>query len=262
MRVFLVLIIFFSSLFFSPSFIFARDISIASVKSSLFGDEELTVTASASGFTADEQIYIKGAFFQEGTVNYFGYTKNNNDWIKNSASSQSQRFIKMNEWDTNLIVKNDAQDTGYKGNGSYKFKLGFYYITSGGNISSVNWSTNTLDIALSYPSPTPTPNPTSTPAPTNTPTPIPTKTPAPTLTPTRVVAKAITLAPTKKSSREVMGIQDQKADIEVPTPTIEDEDSSGIVLPSPFLLIGISIIITGCGILLFREWKKQKELEL
>lgn len=163
MRVCIILIFFFSTFIFSSQLVFARDISITANKASLFGDEELVITASSSGFASDEQLYIKGAFFQDGTSNYFGFTKNNNEWIKNSASSQSQRYIKMNEWDGLIYVRNDTTDTGYKGDGSYKFKLGFYYTTPGGSISSVNWSTNTIDVALSYPSPTPTPLPTSTP---------------------------------------------------------------------------------------------------
>ncbi len=262
MRVFLILFASFVFISFYPSLIFARDISITANKSSLFSDEELVLTASVSGFTKDEQVYIKGAFFQEGTANYFGFTKYNNDWIKNSVSAQSQRLIKMNEWDFNLIVKNDVQDTGYKGNGSYKLKLGYYYITSSGNLSPVNWSTNTVDISLSYPSPTVTPNPTSTPAPTSIPSPIPTNVPTFTPIPTNAVIKAIALEPTGKITREVLGMQSKNDDLKKPTPTAEVETSGKFVLPSPFFLLGISVIITGCVILLFREWKKQKEFDI
>src|SRR3990167_1285393 len=107
----LVAIIFFLTffLFFQSKPIYAaRNISITSDKSSLKGYEEMNLTASTSGFTDGETIYIKGAFYQDSaSPNYFGYTKNGDNWIKNSESSQSQRLIKIGEWDGKLIVKSD-----------------------------------------------------------------------------------------------------------------------------------------------------------
>jgi hypothetical protein len=85
----------------------ARKLTITGDKSSLLGDEELLVTASASGFTDGETVYIKGAFYQTGSTNYFGYTKNNDSWIKNSAQNTSQRAITIGNWDGTLIVKSD-----------------------------------------------------------------------------------------------------------------------------------------------------------
>ncbi|MBP7832856.1 MAG: hypothetical protein KA035_03740 [Candidatus Levybacteria bacterium] len=262
MRVFLILSAFFIFTSWFPQLILARDLTISANKNSLFGEEELVITASASGFGLDETIYIKGAFFEDGSSNYFGYTKNNTDWVKNSASSTSQRQVKLSEWDKSLVVKNDGFDTGYKGDKVYKFKVGFYYITSGGNISSVSWSTNVLDIALAYPTSTPTPQPTSTPAPTHTPVPVYTQAPSPTVravsfSPKSSVTKT---TPTKTTTKmEVKGVQFENQD-KMPTPIIATSDNSnGLVMPPLALLLGVSIIITGCGILLFREWKKQKE---
>ncbi len=262
MRLFLILILVFISPFCFLQMAFARDISITANKTSLFSDEELVVTASSSGFTNGEQIYIKGAFYQDGTSNYFGFTKNNNDWVKNSASSESQRSVKIGEWDSNLIIKNDPSDTGYKGNGGYKFKVGFYYITSGGNVSSVNWSTNSIDVSLSYPTSAPTSQPTHTPAPTNIPTSTPTKILTPTIAATRIIPRTPTQKNRKEESRSVLGLKSMPSVTKIPTPTDKMDSSGGFVMPPIFLLVGILIIITGCGILLFQEWKKQKELEL
>lgn len=262
MRFFLILSAFFIFTSWFPQLILARDLTISANKNSLFGEEELVVTASASGFTSDETIYLKGAFFEDGSSNYFGYTKNNTDWIKNSASSQSQRQVKLSEWDKSLVVKNDGFDTGYKGDKVYKFKVGFYYITSGGNISSVSWSTNVLDIALAYPTSTPTPQPTSTPAPTHTQVPTYTQAPSPTVravsfSPKSSVTKK---TPTKTTTKmDVKGAQDENQD-NTPIPTAYPSvRGSGFVMPPLLLLLGIVILITGCGILLFREWRKQKE---
>lgn len=126
----------------------ARKISITSDKPSIALDEEMTITASTSGFTDGEKIYLKGAFYKEGSSNYFGFTKFNDSWIKNSETSKSQREVTIGGWDNSVVVKLDYDDTGYTGVGDYKFKLGFYYLTSGGNISSVNWSTNSLDVSI------------------------------------------------------------------------------------------------------------------
>lgn len=134
----------------------ARSVSITSDKSSLFGEEELSLSASMSGFTNGETIYLKGAFFKEGSTNYFGYTKKDESWVKNSTTAVDQRQITIGQWDGSVIVRSDFSDSGYTGASAYNLKLGYYYITSGGNISSVNWSSNILSIALDQPAPTPT----------------------------------------------------------------------------------------------------------
>jgi hypothetical protein len=144
----------------------ARSVTISADKDSLFGDEELLVTATLSGFTDGETVYIKGAFYADGSTNYFGYTKNVDTWIKNGASTTTQKQVKIGEWDNSISVKSDFVDSGFKGEGDYKLKVGFYYTTTGGNLSSVNWSTNVLDVHLNEPDPTPTPSPSQDPTPT------------------------------------------------------------------------------------------------
>lgn len=161
----------------------SRSLTITADKTLLLGDEECHVTASASGFTDGETIYVKGAFFQSGSSNYFGYTKDGDTWIKNSASNISQRAVKIGEWDGTMTVKSDFSDSGYKGEGDYSFKVGFYV-----GSSSVVWSGNILTITVNEPDPTATLTPTSTNTPTLTPVPTtrtePTATPIPTKIPT------------------------------------------------------------------------------
>lgn len=141
---------------FPQATIAARSVSITSDKTSLFGEEELSLSASIAGFTNGETIYLKGAFFKEGSTNYFGYTKKDDSWVKNSTTAVDQRQVTIGQWDGLIIVRSDFNDSGYAGAGAYNLKLGYYYITSGGNVSSINWSSNILSIALDQPAPSPT----------------------------------------------------------------------------------------------------------
>jgi hypothetical protein len=156
---------------------------ISSETSSLAAGDSLTVTLAFSGFTTDETIYVKGAFFSEGSTNYFGLTKNGDSWVKNSGSATSQLSIKTSSAPVVIQVKNDSSDSGFHGEGEYKFKVGYYYLTSGGNLSSINWSDTILSVHLAAP------------APTNTPTPLPTPTSLPSPTPTvlPIVSTAVAL---------------------------------------------------------------------
>jgi hypothetical protein len=153
-----IIVLLFLLFFYFPGQVFAaRNLIISSEKSSLFGDEEITISASSSGFTNGEEIYVKGAFYKDGFTNYFGYTKKENEWVKNGETSTNQKIVKIGEWDNKLSIKSDFLDSGYQGEGSYKLKIGFYYFTSGGNLSSVNWSDNNLEIAINEPDPTSVP---------------------------------------------------------------------------------------------------------
>ena len=245
---------------------------IISDKTSLFGDEEMTITASVSGFTPGETIYIKGAFYQEGSTNYFGYTKNGDSWIKNGDTSTSQRSIVVDSWDGNLSVKSDFADSGYKGEGEYKVKVGFYYTTSGGNLSSVNWTSNNVTVSLNEPDPTPTstPTPTPTPQPTATPTPTPAPTKTPTPTPTPTPTKTPTLTPTPTSTKQPAPTPTDILD-ETPeaTPMVLGE-SVEIKTSSPSsltqndswkpLVISMLLVATGLAILAgFYTWKIARE---
>ncbi len=170
----------------APRVFAARSMTISGNISSLLGDDSLVVTASPSGFADGEIVFIKGAFFQSGTSNYFGLTKNNDAWIKNSASNTSQRSVKIGEWDGRLETKADYSDSGYKGENDYSFKLRFYY----GSTFSADWSTNELTISISEP------DPTITPLPTPSQTPSPTRTPSPTISPTIASTSTSTASPT------------------------------------------------------------------
>lgn len=235
------------TLFAICSFIFpqkieaARSLSIMSDKLSLFGDEEMLITASPSGFASSEAILIKGAFYQDGSTNYFGYTKKGDIWIKNGDPTVNQLSINTGNWDGTIRVKTDFLDGGYKGEGDYKFKVGFYYTTSNGNLSSVNWSTNILTITINEPDPTPTPTPTT--APTATPTPVPTPTKAPTPVPT----KSPTLKPTPSPEPQVLAestIEPTSEPTPEPIPTSKPPILAFVFIGLGLVLICVSILYT------------------
>ena len=222
-----------------------RAISITADKTSLIGDEILTIMASPSGFATDEAILIKGAFYQGGTStkNYFGYTQKGDIWIKNSQTTTDQLNVKISDWNNVLKIKSDLTDSGYKGEGDYNVVVGFYYVTSTGSNSPVNWSSNILNVTVNEPDPTPTPTPSPTPtsSPTSTPTPTPTPSPTPTVaTPTPTP----TLKPTLKKTPTQTPTASPPA-----TPTIETtpEVLSASVSAKPSNLI--PIISASIGIL-------------
>ncbi len=258
----------------APAAFASRSLSITANKSILTGDEELTLTASPSGFTAGETIYIKGAFYKEGSTNYFGYTKKDTNWIKNNATTTDQRSIIIGSWDNTAIVKPDYNDSGFQGNGNYLLKLGYYYITGGGNLSSVQWPTNNLVISLTQPTPTPSPSPTTTPSPSSTPTLIPTSTPFPTSNPTPT-----SNSPTSKSSPQVLAEADENYDSQPevnldiidltataeseinPSPTTQPEKSNSNL---PIIIIsaaGIILMLGGGLPLIWSEFKSRKKIK-
>ncbi len=184
----------------------ARNLTITSNKSSLANDDELVIVSSTSGFTNGEKIYVKGAFFKDGSSNYFGFTKSNGDWIKNSTNALSQREIIIGAWDNNQIVKPDFSDNGFIGSGNYKFKLGFYYLTSSGNASSINWSNNDLNINIDF-TPTEAPAPTSSKSTSDSSTSsISSKSPTPTKQPTITPSKYTNSTASRKSNEEFVKI--------------------------------------------------------
>ena len=234
----------------------------------------MLVSASTSGFTNGEAIYIKGAFYKNGSSNYFGYTRKEEEWIKNGEASINQKIIKIGEWDNSLKVKSDFLDSGFKGEGNYKFKVGFYYLTSGDKLSSVNWSDNSFEIIINEPDPTPVPTSSPTPTKNNVNTnqavitavnysPTPVKVTAiNTRIPLEKLVDSLT-ASSEATSEDILGESTLSAEID----SSEEENKDEVkVLASNSnnigkLLIGISFVFfTACGIVLGAKKFKRKEI--
>ncbi len=208
----------------------------------------MNITASISGFTDGETVYVKGAFFQAGSSNYFGYTKSGDIWIKNSAPNTSQRSVKIGEWDGTLSVKSDFSDSGYKGEGDYLVKLGFYT----GSATSVNWSANSLAIVLNEPDPTS--SPTQLPTASNTMTPVPTAKSTMSPTPTHIKASytpTSTIVPTLESAASVAGVFDGRVllpDFDNSHYASQESSSSGLFNMKPYIIASLFISL-GFGML-------------
>ncbi len=114
--------------------------------------------------------YLKGAFYDDGSTNYFGQTKVNGNWIKNSGSYSSQYKIQTDsqgKWQGSIEFIPDPQDTGFDSSGDYSFKVGRY--TSSG--SGPTWSDSTtiyINEILPDPSPSPSVFPSASPLPSTT----------------------------------------------------------------------------------------------
>lgn len=90
----------------------------------------------------NSQIYLKGAFKKEGSSNYFGLTKVENEWVKNGSSYKNQLSIKTDSsgnWNGEVDIKVDTSDSGFTGSSDYLFKVGRYFQDSSG----VSWSNET-----------------------------------------------------------------------------------------------------------------------
>lgn len=257
-------------LYFYPSGLLyaARTVSISASPDSLMGDEAITVIASPSGFTEGEPVYVKGAFFVPGSTNYFGFSKTVDfAWIKNIETAFNQPKVIMGLWNNYLSVKNDPADTGFQGEGEYSLKLGFYYVTGSGALSSVQWSTNAVTVVLREPLPSPTAIPTATPTctPSSAPTATssPTKIPSPTVTPIpfSVVVRQKTERLATRSS-DILGMSNQLSPeeatkIELSVPSTELHASRNIVFA--FLAIGVGLGLLASAVALQQSvvWKNK-----
>jgi hypothetical protein len=196
--------------------VFARDITFTTLSAQSTDEHVIKLEASASGFLANQELYIKGVFFKQGSSNYFGFTQNGEQWIKNSSSITAQRKVVVGQWDQLLILRPDFFDSGFSQSGMYVYKIGYYLVDPQGKLSAVNWSTTQQEIYLSKPETTLMPTKHSTPTPTVfTPTPslrVPSNTPV------------ISLVSMSRSSF----ISSVSADIEI-SPVEEKKDTLGVV---------------------------------
>lgn len=155
--------------------------------------------------SAGNNYYLRAAFSQPNTTQYFGYTKNHFDSWYNGSPSPIDPFqfkkITMdayNTWSGVVEVKLDPESSYYKGAGNHVFKLG-YYRESGGSVA--DWS-DAVQLAITggspSPTPTPSPSPSLSPSPSPTPDTSPMPTPAPSPSPTSVSSPKSTPTPSPK----------------------------------------------------------------
>ena len=106
--------------------------------------------------------YLKGAFYAEGSSNYFGQTKYNGNWLKNSGSYSTQFKIQTDaqgKWQGYIEFTPDTQDSGFDSSGEYNFKIGRYTATGSGPTWSDSQSIYINEVITPSPSPSPSVSP-------------------------------------------------------------------------------------------------------
>lgn len=131
--------------------------SISGLPSTIGSDEPVNVRLSLSGITPNSRLFLKGAFYKEGSTNYFGLTQVNGNFIKNSQAFSSQ-FPAVTDangnWQSSLEIKVDESDSGFTGEGDYLFKVARYSENGGGPF----WS-NSLRLYINQAAPDADPSP-------------------------------------------------------------------------------------------------------
>ena len=136
-------------------------------------DEEITISATASGLTTSPQ-YFQAVFTKkDDTTNYFGFTQNlSGEWYSYKSSpiltDLQNYFYKLDfsgaSWSGQLKTKIDTSDDGFKGPGIYLLKL-LKHITGSGTASNNSYEININVASVSASSSSDSSNNDSTPAP-------------------------------------------------------------------------------------------------
>lgn len=134
-------------------------VTISDNPSTQNSNQSFSVKVRMEGFPTNSKYFLKGAFFK--TTNYFGKTKVDGIWIKYGEGYTSQYPISTNdqgEFEGNIEILADTEDSGFTDAGEYNFRVGYYKEGS----SSVSWS-NQVIITLYAAQITPESPPTNTP---------------------------------------------------------------------------------------------------
>lgn len=130
---------------------------IKDLKSEINSNEEVEVSVLIENDKPNSRFHIKGAFRKDDSINYFGETLFESEWSKNSSAYSKQPVIQTNnegKWEGKIKVRADTEDSGFKGQGDYTFKVGKYTESGNGPV----WS-NELNIKINYTEPSPSPSP-------------------------------------------------------------------------------------------------------
>lgn len=151
----------------------ANEFLVSEVPENINSDQNFTVRVDLLlSKYSDSNFYLKGAFIKEGESNYFGLTKVGSIWIKNSTTFSSQKLITTDsggKWAGELGVMVDEEDSGFKENGAYIFKVARYTSSGSGPTWSNQSSINIKNVAKTLDEETETSSPTSKPLSSQTP---------------------------------------------------------------------------------------------
>ena len=130
---------------------------ITSTSDSTEGNTPIAISVSITNLHANTQYFLKGAFFKDGSTNYFGQSLVSGNWVKENVSYTSQLPITADaqgNWQGEIKLIPDFSDSGFTGTGTYQVKVGRY--TAAG--SGPTWS-NQIPLTIIAPDPTQTSNP-------------------------------------------------------------------------------------------------------
>lgn len=197
-------------LFLSFSSAKAITFTLSGVPASTNVDQSFSVSVTLTiGNSAGKKYYLRSAFYENGTSNYFGYTKNHYDsWYNGSPSIDTHQYKEVtmdsfNTWTGVVEVKPDSSSSKYKGPGDYGFKIGYYTDTQTSTTVSEWTNSSMINItgsSTASPSPSPSPSPTAiaSPSPSSNPSPHPSLSPSPRSSP--AVLSIASPTPVKKAS--------------------------------------------------------------
>ncbi|OGD87062.1 hypothetical protein A2870_02805 [Candidatus Curtissbacteria bacterium RIFCSPHIGHO2_01_FULL_41_11] len=255
-------------LVFTPQVFAAFNFSTS--KQTVTDTEELSVSINLdlSTSTANNAYYLRGAFYKEGTTQYFGYTQDNSGNFYNGPYGNCQSLFKITvdaegNWSGEIKVKVDYENSYFKGSGEYLFKVGRY--TESCNITWADSEPSKISITqtvIPSASPTSTPTPTTNDSTNKTSTKSPTPTPKPAPATTVKSTKSPTLSP--KNSPQVLAEKNQNsnetatpsASPDVPSPSPSPASSSSKYKIAS-LLSGTGLALIGVSFVLYLWYSKR-----
>lgn len=228
----------------SPSSLF----SISNTPSQVNSDQSFNVTVNLNlPNDPNTNFFLKGAFKKSDSSNYFGLTKVEGIWVKNSVSYTNQYKITTDSsgnWSGTLEVKVDMDDSGFTGSGDYIFKVGRYKQSDNPSVVWSNESDVNITAAQSTPSPSSAPKPSSPPNSSNN-------------SPTSSKSNLTKTASTPKFSSQtasIAGVIISATPSATPasSPSIKNQKQS-----NPLLWLGGIFVIIGLGLLSFLIFKSR-----
>lgn len=252
----LVLLIFFLFFLFPQKAIgsfnfYVSEVSPSSVNSS---DQEITVHLRVTDLPSES--YFRVALQKPSGGSYFGYIQNNTgDWVKIQSLSSDQCSLYSHVTDlstSDMVIKLRVGDDASVDQSAYKIKAHRFTKTC----SSYTEATNSADMVLNFPTPTPTNGPSAT---SNfTPTKIPTLSPTGIITP-KITSKAVlgvSVTDKKKVSSYSASVSDYSKF--TPTPKISVAGDTQVNRNRIFLIIILSVgtilFIIAAGLFIKKYW--------
>ena len=263
-------VIFYSILFcFFVYPVAAVTVDLSNVPTSI-ATQDFTVNVSVTGASSNTNNYLRAAIYSDASpTSYFGFTYNGNAWYNGTPSPiDAKQFLQIpidsqGSWSGQLKIKLDLT-ARHIGAGNYFLKVA-RYTASATSIS--DWS-NSMSLAVTVPSNTPTLVPTVTPTKTSS-TLLATSRPTPTSTANLNLTQNTENANETEGgspSAEVLSESTNSAnltqihDITSPTPSkkVKILADSGFNWGLIFISLGGLVIAGACGILGIRYYKTRK----